>query len=194
MEREKAINLLLKYNNEKHHIQHALTVEEVMKWYAKELGYDANYWGIIGLLHDLDFELYPQEHCIKVVEILKSENYDDDIIHAICSHAYNIMVDIKPEHEMEKVLYAVDELTGLISAAAKMRPSGSTSDMEIKSLNKKFKDKSFAAGCSRDVIRCGAEMLGWDLDKLFSQTLEAMRSSEACVSDQLLKIFNINNL
>jgi len=194
MEREKAINLLLKYNREKFHIQHALTVEEVMKWYANELGYDANYWGIIGLLHDLDFELFPQEHCVKVVEILKFENYDDDVIHAICSHAYNIMVDIKPEHEMEKVLYAVDELTGLISAAAKMRPSGSTSDMETKSLIKKFKDKSFAAGCSRDVISSGAEMLGWDLNKLFSQTLEAMRSSEVSVSDQLLKIFNIKIL
>jgi putative nucleotidyltransferase with HDIG domain len=190
MEREKAINLLLKYNKEKYHIQHALTVEEVMKWYAQESGYDADYWGIIGLLHDLDYEMYPQEHCIKVVEILKSENYSDDIIHAICSHGYNVTVDIKPEHEMEKILYAVDELTGLIGAAARMRPSQSVSDMELSSLKKKFKDKAFAAGCSRDIIRNGAEMLGWDLDKLLSMTLEAMRSTEVRISEQLSKITN----
>jgi len=188
MEREKAINLLKKYNKQKYHIQHALTVEAVMKWYAKELGYDAGYWGIVGLLHDLDFEMYPQEHCIKVVDILTSENYSEDIIHAICSHGYSIMVDVKPEHEMEKVLYAVDELTGLIGAAAKMRPSGSVSDMELKSLKKKFKDKAFAAGCSRDIISNGAEMLGWDLDKLLNMTLEAMRATESIVSEQLVNI------
>ncbi|MCD8044856.1 MAG: HDIG domain-containing protein [Tannerellaceae bacterium] len=178
MEREKALTLLLKYNEEKFHIQHALTVEQIMRWYAKELGYDEDYWGLVGLLHDLDYEKYPQEHCIKVVEILRAENYEDNFIRAICSHGYNIMVDIKPEHVMEKVLYAVDELSGLIGAAAKMRPSKSVSDMELKSLKKKFKDKSFAAGCSRDVIRTGAEMLGWELDELFSKTLEAMRLSE----------------
>ncbi|GHT41212.1 HDIG domain-containing protein [Bacteroidia bacterium] len=189
MEREKALKLLMKYNKENFHIQHALTVEEVMKWYASELGYDADYWGIIGLLHDLDYEMYPQEHCIKVVEILQSENYDEDVIHAICSHAYNIMVDVKPEHEMEKVLYAVDELTGLIGAAARMRPSGSVSDMELKSLKKKFKDKAFAAGCSRDIITNGAEMLGWDLDKLLSMTLEAMRASENHISEQMSNIY-----
>lgn len=160
MEREKALTLLLKYNEEKFHIQHALTVEQIMRWYAKELGYDEDYWGLVGLLHDLDYEKYPQEHCIKVVEILKAENYENNFIRAVCSHGYNIMVDIKPEHVMEKVLYAVDELSGLIGAAAKMRPSKSVSDMELKSLKKKFKDKSFAAGCSRDVIRTGAEMLG----------------------------------
>ena len=162
MERKEAFELLAKYNKEKYHIQHAITVEQVMKWYAKELGYDIDYWGIVGLLHDLDFELYPQEHCVKAAEILKSENIGEDIIRAICSHGYNVCADVKPEHEMEKVLYAVDELTGIIFAAAKMRPSKSVSDMELNSLKKKFKDKAFAAGCSRDIIRNGAEMLGWD--------------------------------
>jgi len=181
----------MKYNKEKFHIQHALTVEEVMKWYARELGYDINYWGIIGLLHDLDYEMYPQEHCIKVVEILTSENYVGDVIHAVCSHAYNITVNVKPTHEMEKVLYAVDELTGLIGAAAKMRPSGSILDMELKSLKKKYKDKSFAARCSRDTINNGAEMLGWDLDKLLSMTLEAMRSSENHILEQMSNIYNM---
>ncbi|GHU59173.1 HDIG domain-containing protein [Bacteroidia bacterium] len=185
MEREKAFKLLLEYNKDKFHIQHALTVEAVMKWYAKELGYDADYWGIIGMLHDLDYEMYPHEHCIKVVDILKAENYSEDVIHAICSHGYGITVDIKPEHEMEKILYGVDELTGLIGAAAKMRPSGSVSDMELKSLKKKFKVVTFAAGCSRDVITKGAEMLGWDLDKLLSDTLEAMRSTENSILTQM---------
>jgi len=181
MEREKAFELLLKYNKEKYHIQHAVTVEEVMKWFAKELGYDADYWGIVGLLHDIDFEMYPNEHCVKAVEILKSENYGEDIIRAICSHGYNVVVNVKPEHEMEKVLYATDELTGIIFAATKMRPSKSVSDMELSSLKKKFKDKAFAAGCSRDVIKSGAEMLGWDLDQLLSMTLEAMRATESTV-------------
>lgn len=185
MEREKAFELLKRYNKENFHIQHALTVEEVMKWYANKLGYDASYWGIIGLLHDLDYEMYPQEHCIKVVEILSTEGYGEDVIHAICSHAYNIMVDIKPEHEMEKVLYAIDELTGLIGAAVRMRPSKSVLDMELSSLKKKFKDKTFAAGCSRDIIRKGADMLGWDLDRLLSDTLEAMRATEDNVFRQL---------
>ena len=185
MEREKALNLLLRYNKEKYHIQHAFAVEEVMKWFAKELGYDVDYWGIIGLLHDLDFEMYPQDHCIRAAEILKAENYGEDVIHAICSHGYGIMVDIKPTHEMEKVLYAVDELTGIIFAAARMRPSGSIADMELSSLKKKFKTRAFAAGCSRDIICSGAEMLGWDLDKLLGMTLEAMRSSETAVAEQL---------
>ena len=189
MEREKALELLLKYNKEKFHIQHALTVEAVMKWYAGELGYDADYWGIIGLLHDLDFEMYPKEHCTKSAEILQSENYGEDVIHAVCAHAYGFMVDVKPEHEMEKVLYATDELTGLIGAAALMRPSKSTSDMELSSVKKKFKDKCFAAGCSRDAIRNGAEMLGWDLDKLLSTTLEAMRATETIISEQLAEIY-----
>jgi len=190
MERKKAFELLLKYNKEKYHIQHAITVEEVMKWYAGKLGYDPSYWGVIGLLHDLDFEMYPQEHCVKVIDILKSENFGDDVIHAVCSHGYNVTVDVKPNHEMEKVLYAIDELTGIVFAAAKMRPSKSVSDMELSSLKKKFKDKAFAAGCSRDVIRNGAEMLEWDLDKLFSMTLEAMRETENTVSEQMNNLFN----
>jgi len=188
MEREKALQLLLQYNKETFHIQHALTVEAIMKWYAKELGYDAGYWGIIGLLHDLDFEMYPQEHCIKTAEILRAENYGEDVIRAICSHGYDIMVAIKPEHEMEKVLYAVDELSGLIGAAALMRPSKSVSDMELKSIKKKFKDKCFAAGCSRDTIRKGAELLEWDLDQLMTMTLEAMRATENTVAEQLAAV------
>ncbi len=185
MEREKAVELLRKYNKERFHVQHALTVEQVMRWYAKELGYDPNYWGIIGLLHDLDFEMYPEEHCIKVVEILQSENYSEDVIRSICSHAYGARVDIKPEHEMEKVLYAVDELTGIIGAAALMRPSKSVSDMELRSLKKKYKTKAFAAGCSREIIGKGAEMLGWELDTLLSKTLEAMKATESIVSEQI---------
>ena len=189
MNRENALKLLLKYNKEKFHIQHALTVEAVMKWFADELGYDADYWGTVGLLHDIDFEMFPKEHCIKAVEILQSENYGEDVIHAVCSHAYTFMVDVKPEHEMEKVLFAVDELTGLIGAAALMRPSKSVSDMELKSVKKKFKDKCFAAGCSRDAIQTGAEMLGWDLDKLITMTLDAMRASENSIAEQLAEIF-----
>jgi putative nucleotidyltransferase with HDIG domain len=182
MEREKALELLRQYNKESYHIQHALTVEAVMKWYAEKLGYDAEYWGIIGLLHDLDYEMYPQEHCIKAVEILQSAGYGEDVIHAVCSHGYNVMSDVRPEHEMEKILYAVDELTGLIGTAALMRPSKSVADMELKSLKKKFKDKAFAAGCSRDVIKKGAEILGWELDTLLSNTLEAMRATEGIVA------------
>ena len=178
MDREKALQLLLKYNRERYHIQHAFTVEAVMKWFANELGHDAGFWGIVGLLHDLDFELYPQEHCIKTAEILRTENCDEAVIHAVCSHGYGIMVDVKPEHEMEKVLFAIDELTGIIGAAALMRPSKSVSDMELKSVKKKFKDKAFAAGCSRQVIAQGAEMLGWEMDKLLSMTLEAMQAFE----------------
>lgn len=185
MNRQKAFELLSAYNKNEFHIQHALTVEEVMKWYAKEFGYDPEYWGIVGLLHDLDYEMYPQEHCVKSAEILRLNNYGEDVIHAICSHAYNITVDIKPIHQMEKILYAVDELSGLIGAAAKMRPSGSVADMELKSLKKKFKDKSFAAGCSRDIIKNGAEMLGWDLDNLLSMTLKAMQTSEVNISNQI---------
>ena len=185
MEREKALNLLRRYNKEKYHIQHALIVEEVMKWYARELGYDVDYWGIIGLLHDIDFEMYPQKHCIKAPEILRAEGYGEDVIHAICSHGYGIMVDVQPEHEMEKVLYAVDELTGIVSAAALMRPSKTISDMELSSLKKKFKTRAFAAGCSRDIISNGAEMLGWELDKLLSMTLEAMCATESIVAEQL---------
>ncbi|MCI5870376.1 MAG: hydrolase [Dorea sp.] len=181
IEREDAWKLLLKYNQDSFHIQHALTVEGVMKWYANELGYekDAEYWGIVGLFHDIDFEQYPEAHCIKAPELLREAGVGEDIIHAVCSHGYELTVDVKPEHEMEKVLYAVDELTGLIGATALMRPSKSVQDMEVKSVKKKYKSKNFAAGCSREVIERGAEMLGWDLNTLIQKTIEAMRSCEA---------------
>ncbi len=177
---DEAFALLKKYNKEPFHIQHALTVEGVMRWYAKELGYadDEEYWGIVGLLHDIDFELYPDEHCKKAPELLKNGGVGDDMIYAVCSHGYGICVDLEPKHEMEKVLFATDELTGLIWSAALMRPSKSVSDMELKSLKKKFKDKKFAAGCSRDVIRTGAEYLGWKLDDLLEKTILAMRDCE----------------
>lgn len=180
--REAALALLEKHNKDPFHIQHALTVEGVMKWYATELGYaeDAEYWGIVGLLHDIDFEEYPDEHCLKAPELLRAGGVSEDIIHAVCSHGYGLTVDIKPEHEMEKVLYAVDELSGLIGAAALMRPSKSVQDMELKSLKKKYKTKSFAAGCSREVIERGAEMMGVELDKLLEDTIMAMRSCENC--------------
>ncbi len=183
--RETAVGLLLKYNKEKFHIQHAVTVENVMKGFAEKLGYaeEAAEWGTVGLLHDVDFEKYPEQHCIKAPELLREVNASDELIHAVCSHGYGITVDIKPEHEMEKVLFACDELTGLIGAAALMRPSKSVSDMELKSLKKKFKDKKFAAGCSREIIAKGAEMLGWELDKLLGDTLEIMRSAEKAIAN-----------
>lgn len=185
--REEAYDLLKKYNKDPFHIQHALTVETVMKWYAEELGFgaDAEYWGIVGLLHDIDFELYPEEHCERAPELLRDGGAEEDLVHAVVSHGYGIRVDVAPEHEMEKVLFAADELTGLIWAAAKMRPSKSTKDMELSSLKKKFKDKKFAAGCSRDVIRRGADQLGWELDKLMEQTILAMRSCEDRVKKEM---------
>ena len=178
--REQAFDLLKKYNKDPFHLQHALTVEAVMKWYAKELGYgeEAEYWGIVGLLHDIDFELYPDQHCIKAPELLREGGVSEDIIHAVVSHGYGITVDVAPEREMEKVLFAADELTGLIWAAALMLPSKSTKDMELKSLKKKYKSKGFAAGCSREVIERGAEQLGWELEKLLTMTLEAMKVTE----------------
>lgn len=178
MEREEAFELLKKYNKDEFHIRHALTVEGAMKYYARELGYDENFWGLVGLLHDVDFEQYPEEHCKKAPELLKEIRASDEMVHAICSHGYGICSDVEPTHEMEKVLFAVDELTGLIGAAALMRPSKSVQDMEVSSVKKKFKDKKFAAGCSRDVIKEGADRLGWDLDKLFEQTILAMRVDE----------------
>ncbi len=185
--RDEALKLLQKYNKEPFHIYHGLTVEGVMKWFADELGYsdDKEFWGIVGLLHDIDFEEYPNEHCIKAPKLLKAAGVSDEVIHGVCSHGYNLTVDVKPEHQMEKVLYAADELTGLIGAAIRMRPSKSTSDFEVKSLKKKFKDKKFAAGCSRDVIKFGSELLGWDLDKLFDETILAMRSCENDVKSEL---------
>lgn len=178
--REEALALLKKYNQEPFHMIHALTVESVMRWYARELGYgdEADFWGMAGLLHDVDFEKYPEEHCIQAPNLLKEIGAEDELIHAVCSHGYGITVDVKPVHEMEKVLFAADELTGLIGAAARMRPSKSVMDMEVSSLKKKFKDKKFAAGCSRDIIRTGAERLGWDLDVLFERTILAMREFE----------------
>ena len=182
--REEAYALLHKYNKEAFHIQHALTVEGVMKWFANDLGYgeDVEYWAITGLLHDIDFEIYPEEHCKKASELLKTGGVADDMIYSICSHGYEICCDVEPKHEMEKVLFAADELTGLIWSAALMRPSKSVMDMELKSLKKKFKDKRFAAGCSRDVIKVGAERLGWELDVLMEKTIEAMRSCEADIA------------
>lgn len=183
--REDAWALLTEYNKEHFHLQHAVTVEGVMQYFAHLLGYgnEAEFWGIVGLLHDLDFELYPEQHCIKEQEIMRERGIDERIIHATASHGYLLTVDVKPEHEMEKVLYAVDELTGLIGAAALMRPSKSVQDMEVKSVKKKYKNKNFAAGCSREVIERGAALLGWDLNKLIEQTILAMRSCEEAYSN-----------
>lgn len=178
--REEAVALLKKYNHEAFHLHHAYTVEGVMKWFADNRGYgeDKDFWGIVGLLHDIDFEEYPDEHCIKAPELLRAGGVGEDIIHAVVSHGYGLTVDVKPEHEMEKILYAVDELTGLIGAVALMRPSKSVMDMELKSVKKKYKTANFAAGCSRDVIERGAEMLGISLDELINDTILAMRSCE----------------
>ncbi len=188
--REEAFQLLKTYNQDHFHIQHALTVEGVMKWYAKELGYgeDEEFWGVVGLLHDIDFELYPEKHCMKAQELLRNAGAGEETIHAVCSHGYELTVDIKPEHEMEKVLYAVDELTGLIGAAALMRPSKSVQDMEVKSVKKKYKSANFAAGCSREVIQRGADMLGWELNDLIQKTIYAMRSCEAKIQEEMEKI------
>lgn len=184
--REQALALLKEYNKEPFHILHALTVEAVMRWFSKNLGYaeEEEYWGITGLLHDIDFEMYPSEHCKKAPELLKKAGAGEDMIYSICSHGYGLCCDIEPKHQMEKVLFAADELTGLIGAAVRMRPSKSVRDMELSSLKKKFKDKKFAAGCSRDIIKKGAKMLGWDLDKLMQDTLDAMRGSEQSVNEE----------
>ena len=175
------------WNSEPFHLLHALTVEGVMRYFARERGYadEEEFWGLCGLLHDIDFERFPEEHCRKAPELLRAGGVNEDMIHAVCSHGYGLCCDVEPEHEMEKILFAVDELTGLVGAAVKMRPSGSVMDMEVSSLKKKFKDKRFAAGCSRDVIREGAERLGWTLDELFARTLDAMRSCEASVNEQM---------
>lgn len=187
MTRQQAWDLLREYNQEPFHLQHALTVEAVMRWYANELGYgeDADFWALCGLLHDVDFERWPDQHCVKAAELLPAVGASEALTHAVCSHAYGLCSDVEPEHEMEKVLFAADELTGLIGAAAKMRPSKSCTDMELSSLKKKFKDKKFAAGCSRDVIREGAERLGWELDTLMDRTLQAMRASEADIQNAM---------
>lgn len=188
--REAALAGLMEYNREPFHLQHALTVEGVMRWYAQELGYgeEADFWATVGLLHDIDFEMWPDQHCTACIPLLEKLGASAELIHAVCSHAWGICSQVEPVHQMEKVLFAADELTGLIGAAARMRPSKSTTDMELSSLKKKFKDKKFAAGCSRDTIRQGAEMLGWELDALLEKTLRAMAASEAWMLAELQKL------
>ena len=180
---------LTEYNQDEFHFLHAQTVENTMRYFARELGFadEEDFWGIVGLLHDIDFELYPEQHCIKAPELLREGGVSEDIIHGVVSHGYGITVDIAPEHEMEKVLFAAYELTGLIWAAALMRPSKSTKDMELKSLKKKYKSKGFAAGCSREVIERGAEQLGWELEKLLTMTLAAMAASEDYINEEMEK-------
>ena len=187
MNRTEAFELFRKYNSDPFHIRHAVTVEAVMKWFAADQGFadEADHWGIVGLLHDIDFEQYPDQHCIKAPELLREGGIPEDVIHSVVSHGYGLTVDVKPEHQMEKILFACDELTGLIWAAALMRPSKSTKDMELKSLKKKYKSKGFAAGCSREVIARGADMLGWELDELLSRTLKAMQDCEDEILDQI---------
>ena len=184
--RNEAVELLKKYNKDAFHLHHAYTVEAVMRYFAEKLGYgeDADFWATVGLLHDIDFEIYPEEHCKKAPELLREGGANEELIHAVCSHGYGICVDVEPVHEMEKVLFACDELTGLIGACALMRPSKSCKDMELKSLKKKYKDKKFAAGCSRDIIAKGAQLLGWTLDELLESTLEAMKATEDAVAAQ----------
>ena len=188
LSREQALALLQKYNQEPFHILHALTVEGVMRWFAQENGEDPEFWGLCGLLHDVDFEQYPEQHCQKAPELLAEVNANPEMVHAICSHGYGLCSDVEPEHRMEKILFAADELTGLIGAAAKMRPSKSVMDMEVSSLKKKFKDKKFAAGCSRDVIKTGADRLGWTLEELMEKTILAMRDCEASVAAEMEKV------
>ena len=185
--REQALELLKKYNKEPFNLDHAYTLEGVMGWYAKELGYgeDEAFWRMAGLLHDIDFEVYPEEHCKRAPELLAELNAGEELVHAVCSHAYGICSDVEPTHQMEKVLFAVDELTGLIGAGVLMRPSKTVMDMEADSVKRKFKDKHFAAGCSRDIIRTGAERLGWELNDLFAKTILAMRDCEASVREQM---------
>ena len=178
--RDEAWKLLTDYNKEEFHLKHARIVENVMRWFAEQSGYgeQADFWAMVGLLHDLDFEMYPEHHCIKVQEIMSEYGLDEKLIRAVVSHGYGLTVDIMPEHQMEKILYAVDELTGLIGAAAIMRPSKSVMDLEVKSVRKKYKTQNFAAGCSREVIERGAAMLGWELDELIDKTILAMRYAE----------------
>lgn len=182
--REQALDLLRTYNKEPFHILHALTVEGVMRWYAQQAGEDPQFWGLVGLLHDVDYERYPDEHCQKAPQLLAEIQAGDAFVHAVCSHGYGLCSDVEPVHPMEKILFAVDELTGLIGAAARMRPSKSVQDMELSSLKKKFKDKKFAAGCSREVIREGAQRLGWELDTVLEKTILAMRSCEDAVNQE----------
>lgn len=189
--RKEALALLCKYNKDRFHILHALTVEGVMKWFAENEGFadEREFWALAGLLHDIDFELYPDEHCKRAPELLSPAGVSEELVHAVCSHGYGICCDVEPVHKMEKILFASDELTGLIGAAARMRPSKSVSDMELSSLKKKFKDKKFAAGCSREVILEGADRLGWEPDELMTKTILAMRSCEEAVAAELEAIY-----
>jgi len=190
MARADAWDLLTEYNQEEFHLRHARIMEGVMRWYANRLGYgaEADFWALVGLLHDLDYERYPEEHCVKAREILRGRGADERLIHAVVSHGYGFTVDVKPEHEMEKVLYAADELTGLIGAVMIMRPSGGLDDLEPRSVLKKYKTKAFAAGCSREVIDRGASMLGWTLEDLVVQTLEAMRTCPDCLGGRAASV------
>ena len=191
IEREAALSLLKKYNKDSFHLRHALTVEHMMRWYAAEEGYkdEQDFWGLVGLLHDVDFGMWPEEHCRKAPELLREIDAPDNMVRAICAHGYGMFEGLpKPEHQMEKVLFAADELTGLIYAATLMRPSKSAGDMELKSLKKKFKDKAFAAGCSRDIIASGAELLDWPLDTLLEKTLKAMQAGEDDIEAEYAKI------
>ena len=188
MTREKALEALKKYNKEEFHLRHSSTVEGVMRYFAKENNEDEDYWGIVGLLHDIDYEMYPEEHCKKAPELLKEAGADDDLIYSVCCHGFGICSDLEPKKQMEKVLFATDELTGLIWAAAKMRPSGSTKDMELKSLKKKYKDKRFAAGVDRSIVEKGAQMLGWELDELLEKTILAMRECEDKVNEEVASL------
>ena len=191
IEREAALNLLKKYNKDNFHLRHALTVEHMMRWYAAEEGFasEQDFWGLVGLLHDVDFGMWPEEHCRKAPELLREIEAPDNMVRAICAHGYGMFEGLpKPDHRMEKVLFAADELTGLIYAATLMRPSKSAGDMELKSLKKKFKDKAFAAGCSRDIIASGAELLDWPLDTLLEKTLKAMQAGEDEIEAEYAKI------
>lgn len=187
---DRALEILKKYNSDEFHIRHAVTVSRLMDNLAAKRGYEdeREYWKIAGLLHDVDFEMYPDEHCIKCVDILEKEGVSEDLIRSICSHGYAITVDVYPEHEMEKVMYAVDELSGLIYAAALMRPSKSVGDMKVKSLKKKFRSKGFARGCSREVIARGAELMGIELSELFEITLQAMKECEEDINNELTEV------
>ena len=185
MSREKALNLLKKYNKEEYHVRHGLMVESIMRHIAKEYNYDEDFWGIVGLLHDIDYEMYSDEHCYKCIDILKEIEASDELIHAVCSHGYNICSDIEPTHFMEKVLYASDDLSGIIASLINMRPSHNAQGMEVATLKKKFKDKTFARGCSRDVIKTGCAMLGWELTDLFEKCIKAIEADEEKIENDL---------
>ena len=189
MNREKALELLKKYNKEEYHVRHGLMVEAIMRYIASENNYDEEFWGIVGLLHDVDYEMYPEEHCYKCVELLKEIDASDELVHAVCSHGYNICTDVEPTHFIEKVLYASDELTGIIASLINMRPSHNAQGMEVATLKKKFKDKTFARGCSREIIKKGCEMLGWELTELFEKSIKAIEVNEENIEKEIKNIY-----